>query len=108
MGYRLHFAQHYAPEFKGGAFNQRSEEWNDLFFAKFDENGWTNDENSEFEVLRSDVTAYIEELKKLPQDDTNEYFPKHGSETKYSNKDVIGILEDILTSDDDTIRLEWF
>ncbi len=101
MGSRLHYAQHYNPEFKGGFFNRDHAAWEKLFMDKFAENGF-NDEQNEYEVERTDLQAYVDELKLLPDQHKNEYF------TDYTNEMIIQQLEEVLTSDDDTIHIEWF
>lgn len=110
MGYRVHYAQHYAPEWKGGYFNWNIEQWNDLFFARFSEGGWKDEHSDIYEVFRGDVEAYVKELKELKPEDKNEYFPDVAGEPNsgYTNQEIINILEEILTSDDEYIRLECF
>lgn len=107
MGYRLYFAQHYAPDWKGGYFNHNFDNWELLFDAKFAENGWRAESEDQFEVERADVKAYVEELKKLLYGDINEFFPKDSEDSGYTNAQIIELLEQILTSDDDTIRIEF-
>lgn len=104
MGYRLHYAQHYAPKWEGGYFNWKSEEFAQLFHDKFEENGWINDAEDEAEVYRPDVEKYIQELLKKPQE-INEYFD---GDEGYTNTEVAEAFTEILKSDDDNIRLEWF
>lgn len=109
MGYRLHYAQHYDPKWEGGYFNWDQEKWHNLFMAKFYDNGWTNEENTEYEVERDDVKAYIKELHDEDPNKKNEFFPDtDGPDSGYTNEQVVEILEEILTSDDDSIRIEWF
>ena len=110
MGMRLHFAQHYDPQWQGGYFNWGGEQWDELFYAKFEENGWRSEDESYYEIQREDVKEYIADLKKLPGDDKNEFFPDEEghSNSGYTNDQIIYILEEILTSDDDNIRLEFF
>lgn len=110
MGMRLHYAQHYAPEWKGGYFNWDSERWDDLFHSKFYENGWAKEDMSEYEVFRGDIKDYIKEIRRLPADDFNEFFPNDDKyqTNGYTNEQVIEVLEELLLSDDEHIRLEWF
>ena len=110
MGYRLHFAKHYAPKWEGGYFNWDLEKWQDLFYSKFYENGWKSEYEDIYEVDRKDVQDYIDEIKELFPEDKNEFFPdeKDEKDSGYTNKQIIEILEDILTSEDDLIRLECF
>lgn len=112
MGYRLHYAQHYHPSWQGGYFNWDIDKWEDLFCEKFYPNGWRSENEDMYEVQRIDVQKYVDELKKLPAEDFNEFFPNDFTDKQqpngYTNKQVIEILEEILLSDDDTIRLECF
>lgn len=100
MGHRLHFAQHFDPKWEGGMFNRDQNQWDELFYAKFWENGWY-DESNAYEVYRDDVKAYIEEIRVSPEV-KNEFI------VDYTNEQVADNLEEILTSDDDNIRIEWF
>lgn len=102
MGYRLHYAQHYAPEWRGGYFNWGADKFAELFNDKFDESGWHSDNDDEFEIDRSDIENYLKELDALPAEDTHEYF------SDYTNKEVADVFREILQSEDAVIRLEWF
>lgn len=111
MGYRLHYAQRYAPEWEGGYFNWDMDKWEDLFFARFNENGWKDENSDIFEVFRGDLEEYIKEIEGNPED-FNEFFPNDDSDKQqpngYTNAQIIEVLREILTSDDDNIRLECF
>lgn len=109
MGYRLHYAKHYAPQWEGGYFNWKVEQWDNLFFEKFYQNGWKAENADEYEAQRSDIEAYIKELKELKPSDANEFFPGHNADNRYTNKEVIEVLEQILERcEDDSIHMEWF
>jgi len=101
MGFRLHYAQHYAPEMKGGHFNRDESAWENLYNDRFAENGWHEESIWTYEVEREDLQAYVDEIKKSPEA-INEYF------TDYNNRLVAEKLDEVLTSDDDTIRIEWY
>ncbi len=110
MGMRLHYAQHYAPQWEGGYFNWDADKWDALFRAKFRDNGWSNEDETEYEVDRQDILAYIEELHDEKPEAKNEFFHDDEGEPNsgYTNEQIVQILEEILTSEDDTIRLEFF
>jgi hypothetical protein len=110
MGYRLYFAQHFNPDWKGGFLNRDFDKWDVLFYEKFSDNGYKDEDSSIYDIERKDVENYIEELKTLPSNDKNKFFQDDDDEpdSGYTNAQVIEILETILTSDDDTIRIEWF
>ena len=38
MGYRLHYAQHYAPQWEGGYFNWASDKFAEMVRGEFGEN----------------------------------------------------------------------
>ena len=102
MGYRLHYAPTYHIDWQGGMFNHESQEWSSLFNAKFYENGWISDDESQCEVWGEDLRSYIQELLKHPRT-KNEFFPE------WKNKDVAQELKEIVEgSKDEYIRLEWF
>lgn len=102
MGYRLHAHKHYAPQFIGGCFNHDYENWSILFADKFSENGWQNEDETECEVYRPDLENYVKHLKTLQPNRKNHYFPD------YTNIAVASELEELLQSEDEYIRMEWF
>lgn len=101
MGYRLHFARCYKPDWEGGFFNGDYDGWLNLFSDKFIANGWANESEDQFEVWRDDIDDYIESIKDSPQD-KNEYFED------YTNEQIVGIMKQCLVSYDEFIRMEWF
>lgn len=108
MGYRLYFAQHYDPDWKGGFFNRDFDGWENLFDTKFAENGWRAEGADIFEVDRSDLQGYVNDLKEMPASAQNEFFGNEDSPSEgYTNEQIIEVLEEILTSDDDMIRIEF-
>lgn len=108
MGYRLHYAKHFDPQWQGGLFNHDSEKWSELFYAKFNENGWINDEGDQCEVYRADLESYIAELAKLKPNAKNEFFAGADG-ASYTNKELATELQEILNgSEDEYIRMEWF
>jgi hypothetical protein len=108
MGYRLYYAQHYDPDWQGGYFNRDFDAWERLFDEKFAENGWHAENADIFEVSRADLQGYVNDLKELPASDQNEFFGNEKDPSEgYTNEQIIEILEEILTSDDDTIHIEF-
>jgi hypothetical protein len=101
MGYRLHYAQHYNPNWQGGFFGGMPNEWDALFHAKLEEDGWKAEYSDEYEVSRDVLYKYIETLHDNP-DEKNEFFKE------LTNKEVMDILSEFMKSDDEYIRIEWF
>jgi hypothetical protein len=102
MSIRLHYAQHFEPDWKGGYFGRDSEAWDSLFQDRFAENGWQGEYGSlQYEVDRDDLLAYRDGIILSPRE-KNQYF------TDYTNEQVAANLSEVLKSDDDKIRLEWF
>lgn len=103
MGYRLHYAKTYHVDWQGGAFNHDTQEWSELFYAKFNDNGWITEDESQCEVWGEDMRKYIAELAKLKPKAKNEFF------TEYTNEEVSQELTEIVEGcQDEYIRLEWF
>lgn len=104
MGYRLHYAQHFEPNWQGGYFNWKSNLFADLVRAEF-ETAWYNDDESEFELERDDIVAYVKKLGKNPNA-KNKFLSN--TDDPVTNKEMIEVFNEILKSDDNSIRLEWF
>jgi hypothetical protein len=103
LGYRLHFAKHFEVNWQGGFFSSDSVlPFEQLYYDKFYENGWKEEYADVFEVDRTDLTAYVKHLSTLKPKGKNKYFKED------TNEQIIGVFEEVLTSDDDVIRLEWF
>lgn len=102
MGARLHYAQHFDPDWQGGFFNRDQQAWDNLFEDKFVENGWRDGKNTaHYAVDRNDLVDYLASLD-LERDVHNEYFED------YTNEQVIDLLTQVLTSDDDLIHVSWY
>lgn len=103
MGARLHYAQHFDPDWQGGFFNRDLDAWDKLYEDKFVENGWRDENNlSHYAVARHDLVDYLSQLEYDGVGEMNEYF------TDYTNQQVIDLLTQVLTSDDDLIHVSWY
>lgn len=104
MGYRLHYAKHYDPDWRGGFFSgEDASQFENLYFDKFSGNGWSSENEDIFEIDRIDMKVYADSLKKLDPSRKNKYM------TDYTNAELAQILEDILEgTEDEIIRIEWF
>lgn len=112
MGYRLHYAQHYDPAWEGGFFNRDLDKWDNLFHERFEFNGWKEEGQDDYQVLRADVQDYVNELQGKDPEAFNQYFTNDDADKDqpngYTNAQIIEVLESILTSDDDDIHLTCF
>lgn len=103
MGYRLHYAKHFAPDWQGGYFSGGEvDAFERLYYSRFAENGWMNEHEDQCEIDRDDIARYILHLKKLKPENKNYYMKD------YTNAEFIEIMEDLLNSEDEMIRMEWF
>ena len=105
MGYRLHYAQSYQPQWKGGYFNWQSDCFASLVRSEFEQNYWMNEDETACELGRKDIHKYIKKLLNNP-DQPNKYF--EGQTDQPTNKEVAEVFSLILQSDDETIHMEWF
>lgn len=102
MGYYLHYAKHYAPDWETALGNVDA--WSNLYFEKFrdEDDSWNNDEDSEFEVSKDSFKKYIKELLASP-DDVNEFY------TDTTNAELAADLQNIVDGcQDEVVHMECF
>lgn len=104
MGSRVHYAKKHEVEWLGGFFNWQNSEFADMLMAELP-NSWVADDEQTAEIYRADAVAYIKKLEKQP-----EAINKHMTQEDdpCTNREVADVFKEILKSDDDCIRLEWF
>lgn len=102
MGIRLHYAKHYEPEWSGGYFNWEHERFDELVEKEFTNYCNQSDDGSIIEIHRRDISQYVDRLSKLDQTAMHDIF------IDMTNEQIKHIMEEILTSEDDYIRMEWF
>ena len=114
MGVRAHAVTKYVCEYGSSAFNYGADELSNMLVDE-EVDFWQQDEfdnYSDWNVTGIEkLKELVEKLKRLPPDETNEYFDENEDNHYVTNAYVVDIFEEWLKCVDtelDVIRVHWF
>jgi hypothetical protein len=112
MGCRATIVTKYVCEYGGSAFNWAADEVYEMLTDNDVVVGQTNEDDnySDWDIQNPDaVQAYVDKLKKLPQDKVNKYFKKNKECQDATNGYVVVVLEEWLDHIlDGVIKIHWW